>query len=83
MVSKEVWFPGEKNKLLYRMPCCRVCGEHKPDEEFHHVINFTKYKKHKVTWCRPCQKLWIDMKKEKDRMHKLHSIEKNWEVSFD
>ena len=65
------------------MPCCRVCGESKPEEEFNNIPNFTKYKKHKVTWCRGCQKLWVDMKKEKERKEKIVSGNHIFSVSFD
>ena len=65
------------------MITCRVCGELKPPEEFHNIPNFTKYKKHKVTWCRICQKLWIDMKKEKERIDKFRSYKAEYSVSFD
>lgn len=64
------------------MLCCRVCGEHKPEEEFHHVVNFTKYKKHKVIWCRLCQKMWMDMRKDRERYEKVHSKNQRWEVTF-
>ena len=65
------------------MLICRVCGETKAEGEFKNITNFTKYKKHAVLWCRSCQKLWLDMKKEKERVKKLLTAEKKFEVSFE
>jgi hypothetical protein len=45
--------------------------------------NFTKYKKHKVTWCRACQKVWIDMKKEMEKVRIFRGYVANYSVSFD
>jgi len=45
--------------------------------------NFTKYKKHKVVWCRVCQKSWIDMKKEKEKIEKFRNYVANYSVSFE
>jgi predicted metal-binding protein len=64
------------------MPICRVCGEAKAEGEFRNITNFTKYKKHTVCWCRDCQKLWLDMKREKERMKKFLTLPQNFEVSF-
>jgi len=65
------------------MPCCHVCGETKPVEDFRNMPNFTKYKKHKVTWCRACQKVWIDMKKEMEKVRIFRGYVANYSVSFD
>lgn len=65
------------------MPCCRVCGENKEDEEFKNVLNFTKYKKHKVIWCKDCQKLWMDMRKDKERHQKILNLGQSHIVTFD
>jgi hypothetical protein len=65
------------------MPCCRVCGEEKPAPEFYSVPNFTKYKKHKVLWCRSCQKLWMDMKKMQEYSEKYLYGEPKFTVSFE
>lgn len=65
------------------MSICRVCGETKPEGEFKNITNFTKYKKHAVLWCRDCQKLWLDMKREKERVKKLLNTEQKFEVSFE
>lgn len=65
------------------MLICRICGETKAEGEFKHITNFTKYKKHTVQWCRDCQKLWLDMKREKERVKKLLSTQQKFEVSFE
>ncbi len=49
------------------MPVCRICGDDKDTKELTHIPYFRKYKKHAVSWCHECQKLWIQMKKEKIR----------------
>jgi hypothetical protein len=54
------------------MKTCKICGETKEDNCFVIIPFFTKYKKHnKVTWCTICQKLYIDMKKEKEHYEKV------------
>lgn len=65
------------------MPCCRICGETKPTEAFRHVTNFTKYKKHAVIWCTECQRVWMNMIKEKERMEKFLKWEQKFVVDFD
>ena len=64
------------------MPTCRICGETKSQDEFHNVTNFTKYKKHPVQWCRDCQKLWLEMRKERVYKEKILSMQQKFEVSF-
>ena len=64
------------------MVCCRVCGDEKPPEEFFHIPYFSKYKKQKVQWCRACQRLWIDYKKEKEYREK-YLQKPQFTVSFD
>ena len=65
------------------MLLCRICGESKPPGEFKHITNFTKYKKQAVVWCRDCQKVWMDMNREKDRIKKFRSMKQKFEVSFE
>ena len=65
------------------MPCCRICGEEKSPEEFYHLPNFTKYKKHKVIWCRACQKLWMDFRKQKEYTQKYLNGEQKFTVCFE
>jgi hypothetical protein len=62
---------------------CRICGETKTEGEFKNISNFTKYKKHSVSWCRDCQKLWLDMKRGKERIKKFQSTEKKFDVTFE
>ena len=64
------------------MPSCRVCGDEKSEDEFRTMPNFTKYKKHRVQWCKHCQKLYMDMKKEKERNEKIATGEHIFSVSF-
>lgn len=61
---------------------CRICGEEKPPEEFNNIPYFTKYKKHRVVWCRCCQKMYIEQKKEKEHQEKLMRTPKIFTVSF-
>lgn len=67
--------------ILYRMQCCHICGEEKPKGEFNHLPNFTKYKKGKVIWCRSCQKMWIDQKREQEYKQK-YLDQPTFSVSF-
>ena len=63
--------------------CCRICGEVKNAIEFHNILNFTKYKKHKVQWCKTCQKMYVDHKKEQIHHMKLEKLPRIFTVSFD
>lgn len=65
------------------MITCRICGEDKPREDFLSVPNFTKYKKHKVYWCRVCQKLWLDFRKTKQRQKEFQFDIQKFTVSFE
>lgn len=65
------------------MPLCRICGESKDPEEFYNVTTFCKYKKHPVVWCRDCQKMWLEYRKEQERLKKILAAEKKFTVSFE
>lgn len=65
------------------MPICRICGEEKVKEDFYHIPNFLKYKKNKVIWCRYCQKLWLDMRKQREYTDKYLNTQQSFSVSFE
>jgi len=64
------------------MLVCRVCGDEKDDREFASIPFFTKYKRHKVIWCSSCQKMWIQMMKEKQRLQRFIEDPTKFVVSF-
>lgn len=65
------------------MQTCRLCGEEKSKEEFQHVIHFTKYKKHKVLWCKECQRMYMEMKKQEIKKDSIEHWTSTGIVSFD
>lgn len=65
------------------MVVCRVCAEDFPPEYFTHLPYFCKYKKHKVLWCHECQKMYMKMKKEKDRLINFIQDDQKFTVSFE
>lgn len=65
------------------METCRVCAESKRKEEFFFIPYFTKYKKHTVIWCRECQKMYMQMRKDKDRLERFLNDDKKFTVSFE
>jgi hypothetical protein len=65
------------------MVVCHICAEDKPKDEFKFIPYFTKYKKHDVIWCRYCQKMWLTMKKEKERVDRFIKDEAKFTVSFE
>ena len=67
------------------MIACHICGEEKPKGEFNHIPRFTKLKKYDVTWCRKCQKMWLEMKKQDKRkdIEKQYEDNNRFVVSFD
>lgn len=64
------------------MESCRICGLQKPISEFKNIFNFTKYKKHKVVWCRECQRMYVESKKQKELVEKLSALSGSYCVSF-
>ena len=65
---------------------CHICGEEKEQKRFRIVPYFRKYKKRNVVWCERCQKMYMEMKKEKERVLELEKQEKeesHFIVSFD
>ena len=84
MELRAEWYPVEKKTILRnRMQTCRVCGEDKPLGQFTHIPYFCKYKKHKVVWCHECQKMYMKMKKEKQRVEAFLQDDQKFIVSFE
>ena len=66
------------------MKTCHICGEWKEDILFFKIPFFAKYKKQNVTWCNECQKMFMDMIKEKEHKEKiLHQDKSQFIVSFE
>ena len=61
---------------------CLICGEEKEKAEFKNVMYFSTYKKRKVQWCRDCQRMYIGMKKEKERIQQEKERPINYLVHF-
>ena len=43
---------------------CRICGEEKECKEFYRVKHFQRFHNKDVKWCRVCQKLYLEMKRQ-------------------
>ena len=65
------------------MVACRICGEEKEGDQFSYIPYFRKFKKNKVIWCHTCQQMYINMKKQKQRLMDFVMDEKKFIVSFD
>ena len=65
------------------MPTCRICAVMKPIEEFQKIFQFVKYKRHNPIWCKDCQKMFIQMKKEEAFLEKYVQPKEEIVVSFD
>ena len=65
------------------MVVCRICSENKTEEEFKTIPLFTKHKKHIVTWCQTCQKMYMEMRKDRFKEKKRQEDECKFIVSFD
>ncbi len=61
---------------------CLVCGEIKFKDDFKNVMYFSTYKKRKMQWCRDCQKMYVNMKRIREKEEKYKSVELNYLVSF-
>lgn len=62
------------------MPDCHICGETKETKDFICLPRFSKWKK--KWWCRDCQKLFLDMKKQKEKEVILSTSKDVFTVSF-
>jgi hypothetical protein len=65
------------------METCRICGETKAQVEFKHVPNFTRYWKKLSLWCQDCQKMYLELRRSKERVKKVLVLEQKFEVSFE
>jgi len=61
---------------------CHVCGETKDKDEFRYLPYFSRYRKDKVQWCKECQKMYMEMKRNKERMEKFIKDPLKFIVSF-
>ena len=64
------------------MTVCRICGEDKEPSQFHRIKNGTQFISKTKLWCRVCQKLWMDKKKEEIRTKELETKQWQFSVSF-
>ena len=56
------------------MPCCRICGETKKPDDFVKLKHFYKYHPSDVEWCKDCQKMYMEMKKEVKRKEEFLAL---------
>lgn len=64
------------------MLVCKICGETKPPEDFKAIHYFRSVQRNKVQWCRECQRMWMEMKKDKERIQKFVEDPTKFIVSF-
>lgn len=60
---------------------CRVCGQEKERNQFYKVKHFYKYLNTKRVWCRDCQKLYIEMKKQESAQKEFNQKVQSGEYS--
>lgn len=65
------------------MICCRVCGEEKERSQFYKIKHFYKYLNTNKVWCRECQKLYVEMKKQEMNEKIKDFLKGQFCVSFD
>ena len=53
---------------------CRVCGEVKQGKEFYKINVFYDFHWQDVQWCRVCQKMYCDMKRQEQTKKKFKEI---------
>ena len=56
------------------MLVCKICGESKEQKEFSKLKYFYKYHKSEAQWCKMCQKMFLEMKKEEERKENFLQI---------
>ena len=61
---------------------CLICGERKSKKDFKKVMWFATYKRRDVQWCRECQKMYVDMRRQRENEEEQKKIKINYLVSF-
>lgn len=64
------------------MNVCRICGEKKDPKEFYRVKHFYRFHHSNVIWCRKCQKLYVEMKKQEEIQKQIEATRGNFCVQF-
>ena len=65
------------------MKVCHICGESKDNKEFFKIKHLYKYcNLGRRLWCRPCQKMYVDMKKQEDQRKQFNELKFGFSVSF-
>ena len=62
---------------------CRVCGEQKESKDFYKVKHFYKYHHCRIIWCRDCQKMYVQMKKQQEIQKELEKSRGTFCVQFE
>jgi hypothetical protein len=53
---------------------CKICGERKGPLEFVKLKHFHTYHPSSVNWCKGCQKMYMEMKKEEKRKDEFLAV---------
>jgi hypothetical protein len=61
---------------------CRVCGDEKESKEFYRIKHFYRYNHSHVKWCRACQKMFVDMKKQEEILKLREETKGTFVVNF-
>jgi len=62
--------------------CCHICGEQKGWRDFKNITYFSYYKKRRLQWCRDCQKMWVEKKRQEEQTREERNRKINFLVSF-
>jgi len=61
---------------------CHICGEEKGWRDYKNISHFSAYKKKRLQWCRDCQKMYVNMKRDKELRSEVRKQKVNYLVSF-
>lgn len=62
---------------------CRICGDEKDPKDFYKIKHFYKYHHSKIRWCRSCQRMWVEMKKQEEMLKQIAETRGTFCVKFD
>lgn len=63
------------------MTACRICGEEKDPTQFHKIKNGKAFSRSK-NWCKDCQKMWAEKRKQELQQKELDTKKWIFSVSF-
>lgn len=62
---------------------CRLCGNEKESKEFYRIKHFTRFYRRPIIWCRDCQRMFVEMKKNEKAIELQKEMAGSFCVKFE